>query len=455
MKGKATLTLCDAATGTVVQSAEQNVIVTDAVSRLFNPPWETLADTNRYEQMDAMLPMWKNILGGVILLGNTLEESKDNIMLREDCVPVGTAGDAYSGTNAIRGSLNADESYETENGYHFTWDFSADKANGTINSIALTSRYFGNAGFAACETRDGTLVVNPYNLNNLNNFNQTPNFMKLAQNYFIGSFKPRELLFASSSATNIMTTVTFKKFRTPNANALMINDRVLYGDSGNITPAEIVELVLEYKVDNLKNIFWDPKNRDLYIFAPVSHSSLSGSEYPYRGTVRYWRIDPDTLTIKEFSSVKFPKSGVGAVLSCAVYDGIFYAVTASEGTYKVNMTTNELIEVLPLTTQNPSRFYVTETGLMYNFYERRGSYGSASVFRRVDADTGFICDGPFLSAPVYTDWIPKPYCLFSLGDLSTASVLLMTNYLAAVGNLAQPLTKTNAQTLKISFDIIN
>ena len=454
MKGKATLTLCDAATGTVVQSAEQNVIVTDAVSRLFNPPWETLADTNRYEQMDAMLPMWKNILGGVILLGNTLEESKDNIMLREDCVPVGTAGDAYSGSNVMRGSLNINESYETENGYHFTWDFPTDKANGTIRSIALTSRFFGNAGFAACETRDGSLVVNPNGFDMSYLLSSSPKFITMSGSYFIGSFKPRELLYASSSTKNYKTTVLFKRFKTLDANALKINDRVYSQDGSNIS-VETAELILEYEVKNLKNIFWDPKNRDLYIFAPVSHSSLSGSEYPYRGTVRYWRIDPDTLTIKEFSSVKFPKSGVGAVLSCAVYDGIFYAVTASEGTYKVNMTTNELIEVLPLTTQNPSRFYVTETGLMYNFYERRGSYGSASVFRRVDADTGFICDGPFLSAPVYTDWIPKPYCLFSLGDLSTASVLLMTNYLAAVGNLAQPLTKTNAQTLKISFDIIN
>ncbi len=454
MKGKATLTLCDAATGTVVQSAEQNVIVTDAVSRLFNPPWETLADTNRYEQMDAMLPMWKNILGGVILLGNTLEESKDNIMLREDCVPVGTAGDAYSGSNVMRGSLNINESYETENGYHFTWDFPTDKANGTIRSIALTSRFFGNAGFAACETRDGSLVVNPNGFDMSYLLSSSPKFITMSGSYFIGSFKPRELLYASSSTKNYKTTVLFKRFKTLDANALKINDRVYSQDGSNIS-VETAELILEYEVKNLKNIFWDPKNRDLYIFAPVSHSSLSSSEYPYRGTVRYWRIDPDTLTVKEFSSVKFPKSGVGAVLSCAVYDGIFYAVTASEGTYKVNMTTNELIEVLPLTTQNPSRFYVTETGLMYNFYERRGSYGSASVFRRVDADTGFICDGPFLSAPVYTDWIPKPYCLFSLGDLSTASVLLMTNYLAAVGNLAQPLTKTNAQTLKISFDIIN
>ncbi len=31
----------------------------------------------------------------------------------------------------------------------------------------------------------------------------------------------------------------------------------------------------------------------------------------------------------------------------------------------------------------------------------------------------------------------------------------MSNYLATINNLAQPLTKTNAHTLKISYDIIN
>ena len=78
MKGKATLTLSEAATGKVVQRVEESNMVTNAISRLFNPPQEALIDTNWLEQMAAMLPMWKNILGGIILLGNTLEESKDN-----------------------------------------------------------------------------------------------------------------------------------------------------------------------------------------------------------------------------------------------------------------------------------------------------------------------------------------------------------------------------------------
>ncbi len=455
MKGKATLTLSEAATGKVVQRVEESNMVTNAISRLFNPPQEALIDTNWLEQMAAMLPMWKNILGGIILLGNTLEESKDNIMLREDCVPVGTAGDAYSGPNVMRGSLNINESYETENGYHFTWDFPTDKANGTIRSIALTSRFFGNAGFAACETRDGSLVVNPNGFDMSYLLSSSPKFITMSGSYFIGSFKPRELLYASSSTKNYKTTVLFKRFKTLDANALKINDRVYSQDGSNIS-VETAELILEYEVKNLKNIFWDPKNRDLYIFAPVSHSSLSGSEYPYRGTVRYWNINPDTLAVKEYTSIRFPKSGVGEVLSCAIYDGIFYAVTSSEGTYKVNMTTNELIEVLPLTTKNPSRFYVNETGLMYNFYELRGSYGSAGAFRRMDANTDFLYDGLIYGVPIYSDWIPQPYFLFAYGqEFNTAFVLLMSNYLATINNLAHPLTKTNAHTLKISYDIIN
>lgn len=46
MKGKATLTLSDAATGKVVQRVEESNMVTDAISRLFNPPHEALIDTN-------------------------------------------------------------------------------------------------------------------------------------------------------------------------------------------------------------------------------------------------------------------------------------------------------------------------------------------------------------------------------------------------------------------------
>ncbi|MDE7192890.1 MAG: hypothetical protein K2O14_02865 [Oscillospiraceae bacterium] len=452
MKGKATLTLCDAATGKVVKRLEESNMVTNAISRLFNPPQEAIIDTNWSGQIKAMLPMWKNVLGGIILLGNTLEESKDNIMLHEDCVPVGTAGDAYSGANVMRGSLNINESYETENGYHFTWDFPTDKCNGTIRSIALTSRAFGNAGFASCEDHTGSLVINPYEFNYCYILSSAPKFMTLVGNYFIGSFKPNELLFASSSATTTKTKVVFNRYRTLDAKGLKINDRVS-GSEGADVPIETKELELEYKVDNLKNIFYNPQNGDLYIFAPASHSTLSGSTYPYRGTVRYWRIDPDTLTIKEFSSVRFPKSGVGAVLSSAIYDGVFYAVTENEGTYKVNIAAGTLTEVLPYCSKYPSRFYVNDTGLMYDYYD---SVNGMGCYRRMDVDTGFFYHGLAFGVPVPCDRIPQPYSLFAYGqEFNTAFVLLLSNYLATVNNLSQPLTKTNAHTLKISYDIIN
>lgn len=450
MKGKATLILSDAATGKVVQRMEESNMVTDAISRLFNPPPDALIDTNWSRQAAAMLPMWKNVLGGIILLGNTLEERKDNIMLHEDCVPVGTAGDAYSGANVMRGSLNINESYETENGYHFTWDFPTDKCNGTIRSVALTSRVFGNAGFASCENRTGSLVINPYEFNMVYTLSSAPRFMKLDGHYFIGSFKAREFLFARSIATYTKTTVIFKRYRTVNTRALKINDKV-YSDNEGDTPIETKELELEYMVDNLKNIFYDPEKNELYIFAPASHMSQSG-EYPYLGTVRYWVIDPDTLTIKKYSSVSFPKSGTGTVFNCAFYDGVFYAVADKEGTYKVDMSTNTLIEVLPFTTRNSARFYVNETGLMYNYYDDLGM----GCYRRVDCDTGFFYHGLTYAVPIATDWIPQPYSLFIYGQaFNTAILLLMSNYLATINNLSQPLTKTNAHTLKISYDIIN
>lgn len=451
MKGKATLTLREAATGRIVRQLEESNMVTDAISRLFNPPQEAILDSNWSGQVAEMLPMWKNVLGGIILLGNTLEERKDNVMLREDCVPVGTAGDAYSGANVMRGSLNINESYETENGYHFTWDFPTDKCNGTIRSIALTSRFFGNSGFASCETRNGSLVINPHEFGFCYILSTAPKFMTLVGSYFIGSFRPNELMFASSSISNSITKVVFKRYRTLNAKGLRINDRLSGSDGGDI-PVETKELELEYRVDNLKNIFYDPRARELYIFAGASHTTQSNNAFPYRGTVRYWRIDVDTLTVKEYSQVRFPKTGTGAVVSCAIYDGVFYAVTAGEGTYKVNMSSGLLKEVLPLNNNQPSRFYVNKTGLMYNYYDPIGM----GRFQRMDVDTDFFYHGLVHGVPVPCDWLPEPYSLFAYGqEFNTAFMLLMSNYLATINNLSEPLVKTNAHTLKISYDIIN
>ena len=140
MEGKATLTLTDAKSGRVVKKVTEHNLVTDAVKRILNPPvYAMLYSFNFPNFINNVMPASK-LFSGIMLLGNTLSESRENVMLSGDYIPVATAGGEYAGANVRRGTLNTNESYATANGYHFTWDFGTDKANGVIKSVALTSQ---------------------------------------------------------------------------------------------------------------------------------------------------------------------------------------------------------------------------------------------------------------------------------------------------------------------------
>ena len=123
MEGKATLTLTDAKSGRVVKKVTEHNLVTDAVKRILNPPvYAMLYSFNFPNFINNVMPASK-LFSGIMLLGNTLSESRENVMLSGDYIPVATAGGEYAGANVRRGTLNTNESYATANGYHFTWDF--------------------------------------------------------------------------------------------------------------------------------------------------------------------------------------------------------------------------------------------------------------------------------------------------------------------------------------------
>lgn len=451
MRGKATLTLCDAKTGKVVKRMEESNMVTNALNIIFNPP--KLAMKNITMAFTEMLPMWKNLLGGIILLGNNLEESKDNLILEGDYIPIATAGDAYSGSNVRRGSLNINETYETENGYHFTWDFATDKANGTISSIALTSRIFGNSGFTHAEdTNTGRLIINPLTFNSpATSFGTAPSIINKSGNLLVGSFEPLIYTYISVNYTSPTSTITLNKYKIPDPEALRINDRVWGSDSSNPEqPLKTVVYQSEWVFNEVRSTYVSVEEKVLYVFSSVTYQTYRQDGYTYIATVKYLKIDILTLELIEEGSISFPKTGGAQILSQAIHNGIYYAVTNGEGTYKV-APPETLMEILPYNTLNYGRFYVQDGALMCGLYE-----GAKFFFRRIDKSCDFLIDGA-MGWISHAEGIELPYTLFSTTSeiFNTGYIALLSNYLATINNLSQPLTKTNAQTLKIAYDIIN
>jgi hypothetical protein len=146
-KGSTVIELTDVNTGRK-EIYEDNNLVTEALSDIFNTNIKGMLYNNTYfnsKYGDAwMLPIKDDIMGGILLYQNPIEERADNIYASLDNPIVGYASDDANNTQDVqRGSRNLTESKKIDGGYKFVWDFATSQANGIISTICLTNTLAG------------------------------------------------------------------------------------------------------------------------------------------------------------------------------------------------------------------------------------------------------------------------------------------------------------------------
>lgn len=432
MTGKAIITLSDAQSGRVISRTEEKNMVTNAVKNLFSPSQMLMFNTwYMSELLKGCLPLYKNILGGIVLLGEQMEEDEDNIILPSTANVVGYAGNAYSGTNVMRGSLNINESYETENGYHFAWDFPTDKANGKIRCLALTNRLFGNIGFNTTETKDGSLIFSPYAPANVP-ITSHVYVEPLAKGYIIGSLKKNTILRVIMNSN----VVTFRTYTHLNPQALKIND-----DPTNLPYSDVV-IELPRRIDYYGRFFVNTDDHHVYFFALESTNPAT--------IVHYYAVDYENPVTYTEGSVSVPSFYVSA-MNTALYKNKLYIMTSTST--KVFDMDGNLVKEFTQSYDSNSRFF-TMDGSLYSvirinseyYYYNFSDEGEHLVY---SALTMRNCPAPTLK---------PPYGLFQYISASATMApicMCFTNYMATINNLASPIVKTSSQTLKIEYIIEN
>ena len=148
VKGRATIKLFDKGGHEVYSKTDDN-LVTNAVSDLINSGsfYQMISATAAAQKYNIILnntPLSKNMFGGLLLFKDAIPEDATKYMLPRNSICVGAAGNGLSSA-VDRGSFNPTESEQTENGYKFVWDFTTSQCNGDISAIALTSILGGNS----------------------------------------------------------------------------------------------------------------------------------------------------------------------------------------------------------------------------------------------------------------------------------------------------------------------
>ena len=438
MEGKATFTLTEAKTGRTVKQFTEHNMITDAVKRILDPPDHTVLYNFDYcASLKKMMPISQTLFGGIILLGNNMEESAGNVMLTKDCIPIATAGGAYSGTNVMRGSLNQNESYQTANGYHFTWDFATDKANGTIKCAALTSRLFGNTGFAN-EDSSGCLTMNPENMSSVST---TAVKYFYAEGQYVGTFeKYVHTYFKRISGSKHLEFVRLKSF---DPTAVGVND--VADISSYAQPYFSTEVEIPISYDLYNRWFLDDSTKVLYFFTDAYSDS---GQYK----VSYAGISMTDFSIADTGTCLLSKS-YSTQRATAVYDGKLFV--AGDQTVEVFSSSGELLGSYPQTLSAGCYFY-TVNGVLYftdgsniimiylngNFYYFKNP-NAYSYMYSVDIDPPYY---PTTYVSVYSS---------TSGVSQNPYLGLASSFLSTINNLSEPLEKTNEHTLKITYDITN
>ncbi len=443
MKGKATIILSDAKTGRVIRRTEEHNLVTNAVHNFFNPPHDALVHSFDYSSLfKNALPMWKDLIGGIVLLGNNETEDKDNIMLGKDIVPVATAGSAYAGSCVSRGTLNLNESYATENGYHFTWDFATDKANGTIRCVCLTSRKFGDSGFGADSGASNAIMVTaPHMINSDASSGYTTMTVENGYGQYIGTYEDGLHVYMYLNGDGDIELRRYKGFDT---SALKINSSV---DLSTVSlPVSVTTVPLTLTPIYEERFFVDPTKKTVYLFA-------GNCVYDYTAnttTISYAAIDIMNGTASERTVTLDRVIYYGAV--GAVFDGHIY-MQSNDGAYEFTEG-GSFVKLHKLSTPANSLFTAVDGVLMLRLntgYQKFLQWND-NEFRLGHGE--FLAHGEF----------PRPYVAIAprnnhaLGAASPGNVLklaLATWYKATINNLSSPIEKTSEQTLKIVYDITN
>lgn len=158
IKGTTKIQLFDARTGELTDEIVKENMVTNAVPNILNPALQMFMAEGTDICVAGFLrrcsPIGKQLFGGILVFSEPLEEDVNNIIpsVQARNSIIGYAGQFSSVVgNTMKGTYNATESIELDNGFTHVWDFSTDQANGEIAAVALTSAMGGDCGWNATE----------------------------------------------------------------------------------------------------------------------------------------------------------------------------------------------------------------------------------------------------------------------------------------------------------------
>lgn len=434
MHGKTTFILTDKDTGKIVEKREEHNMVTDALKDIMNIPRIGMLYGNFINYFNNFLPFYNIILHGLVLFGENIPEKKDDYIMDGRYDIVGTAGAAYTGTDLKRGCFNSNESGQIENGYRFVWDFSPERALGTIKCASLSSLQTGNMGgtFSA-----GTTLMNVYDAANTTSSRISAFDSNTTGQYGMNYGKNCHYFYVHTS--NSATSITLNKYRQIDVDAIGIcSNRTSVLESSKVIPTPF----------GVRTVFPNVYDGKLYIF----NVYYLGSSQKFI-KIKVGEIDVETGECRSIvdDDIELNIPGANSNVSSsipALYNNQLYIAHGS--TIYVHNLDGTLVKTISTKMTDPNKFFLKDRKL--HLICRHAEY-NFPCYMVLDDELRYL---PIISSFQNESFfdnenVKKPYVATSSG--SYLYLMMRTDYLATINNLSEPLEKTDQHALQVRYEI--
>ena len=472
LKGKTTIELTDVNNGKVEVIEDTNMI-TNALQE-FMRGYGMWGSNVLLDEDLRKSSLWVNLLGGLLLFDTELEENADNIFMPAGVKMIGNASKDVSNSGVVTelGSYNATESgVQADGSVKFVYDFSTAQANGTIKSVCLTSRtggyigmvnkencYIANYAVDQCADRNACYFGSVFGSGSLN----TIMYASYEENaiYLISE---RNRVYTAEYASEHWSAT--KKIQIVKARAgftsLSIKSNRSIKEIVETYDIEIPQSILDYMGTSKPelNAFSDTEGNIYIMFNKSTATTLSASAF-----VWIMKIDRNmNATAYKVTNNTGKTLYLNRLYMTINNDYLFiynnnspyelYAIKCSDST--------QIIETGRSEESREYLFNISKNlvGVYGKYYSSSIPYYAPAIFdmeaRTLKKANGCMGYGKLFTVPIIdkkgiyiADIVPS-----SSSYSHTLQLMKDMRYLATINNLSEPVLKTSAKTMKVSYTI--
>lgn len=394
-------------------------------------------------------PMWQNLVGGIFLF-------RDSITAPSKYMPAGNlmvGNGSYGFSNATEpnelGSFNSQESSASASAITQVYDFTTNQSNGQIGCVCLTSQTGGYIGYG----NNSGQVPPSTKYDFKRNQNITEMFYNSEISQFIAIGSNTTLVFYNSAET-----FTVRKLRTAITQASVFD--------GFYTETVFNKATVGNHKNWTTNNFMcclDNKNNCVWIIPGTEQSGLAPSAVFY---IYKYDIANDTLTEESFmntssNSISVSHSSYGGGCKSKVAHGLLFAVNSNERVDVFDLSNNNHIVTLDCYARWGSFWdnIVDEgpNGLIFLHSLNPGAVSGTNCEWIYDTVTGSCRPTNGSQQMGNEDAVPGAYSpiIDAMNRVASNRLYLYKCplYLATINNLQAPVTKTAAQTMKVTYTL--